>query len=282
MQPEERALVFPCAGAWLYGVLSPAPAPCRRAVLIVVGGPQVRTGSHRQFTLLARSLARAGVPALRFDYRGMGDSDGEARDFERVQEDLRAAIDCLISELPEVDEVVLWGLCDGASAAALYAPLDARVTGLALLNPWLRTDGGVARATLKHYYRARLFDRALWSKIARGRFDYTGAARSFAALVRAALGRAGPAPADNAPAALPGRMADALARFRGRVLVMLSGADLTAQEFAGVVDGSPAWRRLLAAPRFTRHLLPGADHTCSRRAWHEQVARWTCDWLRAG
>ena len=52
MQPEERALSFACGGEWLYGVLSlPAQAPqaARRGVLIVVGGPQVRTGSHRQF-----------------------------------------------------------------------------------------------------------------------------------------------------------------------------------------------------------------------------------------
>ncbi len=30
-----------------------------------------------------------------------------------------------------------------------------------------------------------------------------------------------------------------------------------------------------------RHLLPGADHTFSRRAWHEQTVAWTGDWLRS-
>ncbi|HBZ05431.1 MAG TPA: hydrolase 1, exosortase A system-associated, partial [Massilia sp.] len=49
-----------CRGAWLYGIVSLPAAPHPRGVLIVVGGPQYRAGSHRQFTLLARDLAAAG------------------------------------------------------------------------------------------------------------------------------------------------------------------------------------------------------------------------------
>jgi exosortase A-associated hydrolase 1 len=284
MQPEERALHFACGGEWLYGVLSLPAQPTQhtqRGVLIVVGGPQVRTGSHRQFTLLARGLAKAGVPAMRFDYRGMGDSEGAPRDFEQVQEDLRAALDCFFAQAPGLTDVVLWGLCDGASAAAMYAPADARVTGLALLNPWVRTEGGAARATLKHYYRSRLLDPGLWKKIASGRFDAGQAAASLVAQVRAAFGRKGAAAgqADSA-AALPERMHAALQRFKGKVLVMLSGADLTAQEFAGLASGSREWQQLLAGQRVTRHTLPGADHTCSRREWHDQLVAWTLAWLR--
>jgi len=283
MQLDERAVSFACGPHRLFGVLSlpsqMAAAPAR-GVLIVVGGPQVRTGSHRQFTLLARSLAEAGVPVLRFDYRGMGDSEGDARDFEQVEEDLRAALDCFFAELPGMREVALWGLCDGASAAAMYAPRDARVTGLALLNPWVRTEQGAAKATLRHYYRARLLDPGLWRKIASGRFDPAQAVKSLAASLRSAFG--GPAPAvGNAGASLPERMRAALQRFDGKVLVMLSGADLTAQEFAGLASGSREWQRLLDDARFTRHTLPEADHTCSRREWHSQVAAWTASWIRS-
>ena len=270
---ETRAISFACAGDWLYGVLDLPAAPHQRGVLIVVGGPQYRAGSHRQFTLLARSLAAQGIAAMRFDYRGMGDSEGEMRDFEDVHDDLRAAIDAFFAAEPALREVVLWGLCDAASAAALYAAGDARVAGVVLLNPWVRTDSGVAKATLKHYYRDRLLQGALWKKIASGRFDVRGAARSLAGLLRSAR---------QAPPAgtLPERMHDGLGRFAGKVLVILSGADLTAHEFSEL-SGSAGWSGLLAAPRITRRLLPKADHTCSRRVWHDQVAQWTADWLRS-
>jgi exosortase A-associated hydrolase 1/exosortase A-associated hydrolase 2 len=290
--PSIRALAFRCHDESLYGVLDlpVQPSPSGRGVLIVVGGPQYRAGSHRQFTLLARRLAAQGIPAMRFDYRGMGDSEGELRNFETVADDLRAAVDRFMLEVPGLREVVLWGLCDGASASSLYAPLDSRVTGLALLNPWVRTEEGAAKAMLKHYYRDRLLDPALWKKIASGQFDYAGAARSFFQLAgsvlapkRAASDEIAEQPqaeqAEAALAPLPERMQAALSAFRGQVLVMLSGADLTAQEFGDVAGSSRPWKALLASSRFTRHTLPGADHTCSQRQWQDQVEDWTCAWL---
>jgi exosortase A-associated hydrolase 1 len=282
-----RAVSFDCHGESLVGVLDlPARPHGGRGVMIVVGGPQYRAGSHRQFTLLARRLAAAGIPAMRFDYRGMGDSEGEIRSFEMVADDLRAAVDRFMAEAPGLREVVLWGLCDGASASALYAPLDARVTGLALQNPWVRTEEGAAKAMLKHYYKDRLLDPALWKKIASGQFDYAGAARSFFQLAGAALSpkRAEPTSAEPEQeqieaAPLPERMQAALSRFKGRVLVMLSGADLTAQEFGDLAGASRPWRELMEERRVTRHTLPGADHTCSQRPWQDQVEDWTCAWL---
>jgi exosortase A-associated hydrolase 1 len=271
---SERALSFPCGGDWLYGVASVPAQPGACGVLIVVGGPQYRAGSHRQFTLLARALADAGIPAMRFDYRGMGDSEGAMRGFESVQEDIRAAIDRFMAEVPGLHQVVLWGLCDGAAAAAMYAPRDPRVGGLALLNPWVRTEDGAARATIRHYYGARLLQREFWHKLFGGRFDLRAAATSFVSLARTALVRQQP---QEAAASLPDRLHAALHAFGGRVLVMLSGADLTAQEFADL-SGQPKWKKLLDAPRFERHTLPKADHTCSRREWHEQVTAWTVAW----
>lgn len=84
-----------------------------------------------------------------------------------------------------------------------------------------------------------------------------------------------------APAAamsLPDQLLAGLQRFDGRVLVMLSGADLTAQEFDGQTKGAD-WRRVLEAPHVTRHRLAQADHTCSHRVWQDQVAGWTQDWV---
>lgn len=274
---EERALAFACGGDTLYGILSLPARPATRGVLVVVGGPQYRAGSHRQFTLLARSLAQEGVAVMRFDYRGMGDSQGAARPFDAVDDDLRAAIDAFMEAAPGIGEVVLWGLCDAASAIGMYAARDARVAGLVLLNPWVRTDGGLARATLRHYYRARLRDPEFWRQLARGRWDWRASFSSLVALTRQATRRNTAA----RPASLPERMHAGLRDFNGRVLLVIAGADLTGREFCDLADADSAWQRVLAPPRVTRRQIDGADHTFSRRAWRDQVARWTAEWLRS-
>ncbi len=278
MRFEEIPLSFACEGDWLLGMATVPEQPGPRGVLIVVGGPQYRAGSHRQFTLLARALAEQGIPAMRFDYRGMGDSSGEMRGFEDIGADLRCAIDRFMACVPDMREVVLWGLCDGASAAAMYAGGDTRVRGLVLLNPWVRTEDGLARTTLKHYYRGRILSPELWKKIFQGRFALRPALDSLGGQLRQVF--AAPSP-DKRGESLPERVYGGLARFAGPVLLVLSGADLTAREFDELSRSSPQWRQLLDKPGFTRRELGPADHTFSRRAWRDQVAAWTADWLRA-
>lgn len=293
MNFQEQALAFDCDGSWLYGILSLPEHPFSRGVLIVVGGPQYRVGSHRQFTLLARHLAAQGISVMRFDYRGMGDSEGEARTFENVGNDLRAAIDAFFERAPGLEELVIWGLCDAASAAIFYAHQDRRVTGLVLVNPWSRTEESIAKAYLKHYYFARLFDPELWAKILHGKLNYAEVAHSITNLLDHALpgrknkqvaaqestetrsgGSCGVAP-------LPEKMFEGLSRFNGRVLLIMSGNDLTAREFSDLVRSSRKWRRLLASSRIKRHELPAANHTFSRAEWRDQVAVWTRDWIQS-
>jgi exosortase A-associated hydrolase 1 len=289
MNSEERALAFQCQESWLYGILHIPEDIGPRGVLIVVGGPQYRVGSHRQFTLLARHLAASGVPAMRFDCRGMGDSEGEPRTFEDMEEDVRCAIDTFLKEVPTLNELVIWGLCDAASAALFYAYRDERVTGLVLLNPWVRTDQGAAKVYLKHYYMARLFQPELWNKIWQGKFSYGKAIGSLSQIVGSVLGekreRVMDGNADNGEPRktlpLPERMLAGLSRFNGKILLILSGNDLTAQEFSDLVEGSAEWRRLLASPGVSRQEIPEANHTFSRQEWKEQVVTWTSAWIRS-
>jgi exosortase A-associated hydrolase 1 len=283
MHPDERALTFRCGEDALYGILSAPTAACARGVLIVVGGPQYRVGSHRQFTLLARVLAENGIAAMRFDYRGMGDSGGEMRRFDAVDDDLRAAIDAFMQARPDMREVVLWGLCDAASAVTMYASTDPRVSGLVLLNPWVRTADGLAKTTLRHYYRDRLRDRNFWRQVICGQFNYTGSLKSMAKLARVAFGSPPPSSssAEDARSNLPDRMHAGIRNFDGRVMVITSGGDLTGREFCDLASTTTKWKRLLDSPRITQRQIDKADHTFSRRVWRDQVADWTCRWVRS-
>lgn len=293
--PPERALVFSCAGDRLIGVLSPGSRA--RGVVVVVGGPQYRVGSHRQFVQLARALSVHGFPVLRFDYRGLGDSEGTLQGFEFVAADIRAAVDALFEQQPQLRDVALWGLCDAASASILYAPTDPRISGVVALNPWVRSARSEARAWLRHYYLQRMFSREFWAKVLRGGFDATGSLRSLLARARAALSRSAPVAAQDAsvseqPGAWSGgplptlpdlatRMARALASFPGRVLIVTSGQDLTAAEFLDVTRTSKAWRTLLAGEQVSTRHLDTADHTFSQPGCKQRVEAFTHEWLDA-
>jgi uncharacterized protein len=283
---DEQPVVFGCGEDELIGVVARPAHPARRGVLIIVGGPQYRAGSHRQFVLLSRHLAAQGYAAMRFDVRGMGDSGGAPRSFEQVQDDIAAALDCFRASVPEIGDIVLWGLCDAASAALFYAHGDSRVSGLVLLNPWVRTPAGEAQAYLRHYYAQRLLSAQFWRRALQGRFVPGRAIRDMLGNVRRAFGGPGKTglpeqPASDPGTPLPDRMAEGLARFRGKVLLVLSGNDLTAKEFTDAVAASARWRALLADPRVTRCDLDEANHTFSTRAWRDRVAQWTHDWMRS-
>lgn len=277
---KESVLNFDCEGERLVGILAePAnTAPAEVGVVIIVGGPQYRAGSHRQFTLLARHLANHGVAALRFDYRSMGDSPGEARDFLRVDADIAAAIAALLAARPALERVVLWGLCDAASAALLYleSTPDPRVAGVALLNPWVRSAATLAQTHVKHYYWRRLREKAFWLKLLRGGVGLT-ALRTLGGNLRLARG-AGKAKIDSR--SFPDRMAAGLRSFDGPVLLILSGDDYTAREFVGYARSSAAWQGLLVRPTLDLHDMPTADHTFS--AIHDQDCQFRIclDWLR--
>ncbi|MEP7246631.1 MAG: hydrolase 1, exosortase A system-associated [Gammaproteobacteria bacterium] len=285
-QSSEYPVMFPCGQDQLAGIIHRGKAGTKRGVVIVVaGGPQYRAGAHRQFVSLARRLAAQGNPVLRFDLRGMGDSSGEYRGFQHSEVDIRAAIDALLAQEPALDSVVLLGECESASGILFYAYRDPRAQGLVLVNPWVRTDGGRAEVIMKHYYLSRVMSREFWRKVIGGKFNPVESLTSFAATGRAYLsGRklrrvkaADDEDISNLP--LPVKTATALRRYRGQVLILMSGNDYIAREFDEVVRSSQAWVGLLEDARVRRRDLEGADHTFSRASWKRQAQDWVCEWV---
>ena len=258
----EEAVQFACCGEQLLGVLARPNVSPTCGVLIVVGGPQYRAGSHRQFVLLARRMAAAGIAAMRFDYRGMGDSTGELRNFENVNEDIAAAIDAMQQACPGLQEIVLWGLCDAASAALLYweERKDPRVAGLCLLNPWVRSEATLARAHVKHYYGQRMLQREFWLKLLRGDVALAGSIKGLMRSVRLWVSHQEEAEAQRP---FQARMASALRKFPGPVLLIVSGDDYTAKEFIECANSDAPWSGVLDRSNIRRLDMHEADHTFS-------------------
>lgn len=281
MSFTERAVSFSCAGEELLGIVATPEQPGSTGVVILVGGPQYRAGSHRQFLLLSRALARDGYPCIRFDYRGMGDSTGGLRDFEAVNEDIGAAIAALQANCPQIQRVVLWGLCDAASASLLYwdATHDARVGGLVLLNPWVRSETTLARAHIKHYYGQRLLQGDFWRKLLTGKLGLTRAIGGFVgSLKRTRQGKNQAAKNEVLP--FQKKMVRGLESFTGQILLLLSGNDYTAKEFLEAVQVDPALAAILRQPAVTQTGIPDADHTFSSAEWRSQIERMTIEWLK--
>lgn len=272
--------MFACGDESLVGVMTAPQTPRDTAVLVIIGGPQYRAGSHRHFVLLARKLASHGFPVFRFDCRGMGDSSGAPRSFESLSMDIGAAVDTLLEAAPRVRRVVLWGLCDGASAALLYCHdmRDARIGGLCLLNPWVRSVTSQALTQVKHYYSQRMMGREFWAKLLRGQIG----ADALAGLVinlRMAFARSRRPP--TMQATFQQRMAMAWNQFQPSILLLLSSDDHTAKEFLEYIGAEGAWARALEHPRLQQRTVAGADHTFSRIGDRLRMEELTLDWLKS-
>ncbi len=281
MSHSEEPIVFSCEGEQLAGILHLTSRQPAVGVVIVVGGPQYRIGSHRSFVCIARHIAAAGVPVLRFDARGMGDSTGSWCGFEQTGPDIEAAIGCLCSQVPSVQSIVLLGLCDGASAGLLYAPKDERVDGLILLNPWIRSEDGRSRYAFRHYYLPKLKDTGLWKRMLRGEIrpgewisEFTSlAGRSVLTGLRRFTG------GQKSQNGLADRVEISLRRFSRPMLVLTSGDDMVGREFAEF------WKSLYNASDrefpndWSLTVLPGAKHTFTNRSDLESVADQCVAWL---
>jgi len=274
-------LVFEQGGNRLVGISTVPGEHGDTGVLVLVGGPQYRVGSHRQFTLLARSLAESGIPSFRFDFSGMGDSEGERQEFSETLEDISAAIDAFIESVPGISRVVLWGLCDAASSALMYAHRDSRVTGLVLLNPWVHSGEYSPEVRLAQFYKPLLQSKDKWRYLVAGRNRILPTLREVGRDALALLERrSSRTDYFSSGQSFVRDMLEGLKRFEKPVLIVLSEDDLTASEFSSLVDHDLDWGEAMDKPAIEVRSVTGADHTFSRKVWKDEVSQLTIDWLR--
>lgn len=249
---SRRHFTFTCDGAGLAATLDEASGTA--GLLLVTGGNEVRAGAWNGQAQLAARLAAAGFPVLRFDRRGVGDSEGTNGGFRSSAPDIAAAVAEFRKQCPQLSRVVGLGNCDAAAALALAggAGLDA----LVLSNPWTIDDDGEAAPVevVRDHYRRRLADPAAIRRLLTGKV-------SFGKLVRSLLSALRPAPAT--PSGLAAEIAQGLAGYRGEVRFLIAGRDRTGLAFLAKWDK--------ADPRV---------RTCAN-ATHSYVEAEARDWLMA-
>lgn len=140
---SERGIVFDSAGARLAGTLTTGGEPRRSVcVLLIPGSGQVdRNDNHQRLRInvlgeLSGHLAERGIDSLRYDKRGVGESEGDfwAAGLVDNAADVSAAVDFIRSnEIVGGEKIFLLGHSEGAYLATMVAARTPDVAGVILL-----------------------------------------------------------------------------------------------------------------------------------------------------
>lgn len=162
----ESAVTFG-QGRTLVGIVTPGEQPTTDPstpwAVFLNAGLVHRVGPNRLYVRAARILARRGIPALRFDFSGVGDSPPapDARPTaDRWVQETRSAMDFL-EERHGAERFLLIGHCSGAVGAYLTAHADPRVRALALVNP------APPRVPIRYRLRLALSHPNFWRRLIR-------------------------------------------------------------------------------------------------------------------
>jgi pimeloyl-ACP methyl ester carboxylesterase len=147
----------------LHGVMTrPATSAVPFALVILNAGMLHHVGSCGFSVRLARAAAETGVPALRYDTSGVGDSPARPSALphdRRSVVELREVLDTMQQRLG-VDRFVLMGLCSGAFTAFDAALGDDRIIGMTQVAPFsYRTSEWYAR-----HYAPRVLAYDTWKR----------------------------------------------------------------------------------------------------------------------
>jgi exosortase A-associated hydrolase 2 len=268
------------------------PADSDFLIVMVNGGAQTKAGSHRMQQLLAYHWQQAGFASLRFDFPGFGDAAGEPGDFidhARYLTELPAELEHVFGKRRRL---VLFGLCDGATAALLASPI-LQPEALLLLNPWCRLQQNHARTMLKFYYLRRVLSKEFWQKLIKGQLNVKASvaalSRFWQAVANTKATSSGPQDARTAivlqqltpdqavQQAIHNWLQLVLAPKPIPLHLTLSGADLTAAECAELVKSAD----LQQIWQLTELLqIPGANHTLSGEGHCDLLMQATVAFMR--
>lgn len=256
---------------------STRPDPASFGLVLFSAGVISRTGHHRLNVRLARRFAREGIPVLRFDLTGQGDSrpSNSTIGFEQQSIlDVRSAMDEM-SRRTGLGRFVHFGICSGAALSYSVALEDSRVVGCLLLDPYMyptfKTRVNRVRASIREHGFLRFA-----SNWARGR------ARALLASLGPRKAGGGFDPMGGLGVKTPpqGEFADGLSRLLDRgveLLMIYSAGSYWSYNYADQFDDG--FRRYGLAGRVQVDFMPEIDHTVTTLAAQGQLTEHLFDWV---
>ena len=308
MKGTRSPVVFPSRHALkLFGVLH-APqggANTDTAVLLLSPGVKMRVGPGRIYCTLTERLVALGLPVLRFDFHGLGDSEGELTEellkdvynhieVGRFVDDTIDAMDWMSRE-HGTRRFILSGLCGGAITGLLTAQRDSRVAGLLALaiTPVLASRSAAPvlymtsgqMADIRRTYLTKLLSPRAWLRLFAFRSDYRVLWRTMTAPFKAKLqskdasATTPPPESGNANPLFPPAFFSMM-DSRRPILMIFGGSDRLLWEFEEKFAARHQ-PRLTAGPQcYEVHTIKAANHVLSFEPWQEEMLNTSTTWLR--
>jgi len=305
-RPSARTVTFRNReGLTLVGVVhEPVDPRSDVAVVLLSAGVKARVGPHGLYTYLADALCRRGFRVLRFDFAGLGDSEGSVEDaltadyygsvsLGRYVPDTHTAVDWACRELG-VERVLLAGLCGGAITGLIAGATHPHVAGLLALGLPVSVDGSdVDRVrfmsagqleSVRDRYIDKIKDPRAWLRVLGLKTDFRLLARSFLAPRRAAVApdptstpAAGPPDDNTNPHFLPAMLA--MLGDRKPVMMIFSGADRLYWEFEERMVDSGRLPVEKYHDVLDVEVVDGANHVFGFKEWQDDMLERATRWL---
>ena len=295
------------AGLQLFGILHTPEggSPGDVIVLLLSPGVKMRVGPQRLYLQLAETLVAMGLTVLRFDFHGLGDSEGVLPEelLKDVYNHIEVGryVDDTIDAMDWVQRTygcrrfLVSGLCGGAITGLLAGERDGRVVGLLGLGitPVLASRAADASRYMtvgqleqqQKMYLRRLLSPQAWFRLFTFQTDNYLIRRMVRHWVRKFLRRpAQPTVAaatehDNANPLFPPAYFSMLSRRRPMLLVF-GGSDRLHWEYQEKFV-SRHRERIAAMPSLTEvHVVELANHVLSLQEWQDEMLSVSTAWMK--
>jgi pimeloyl-ACP methyl ester carboxylesterase len=281
---NERVLRF---GDGLIGIYTPSAARGERPGFVLVNAGMVhRSGPNRLYVNIARQLAAAGYPVLRFDLSAIGDSipRNDALVFEKSSISETSAAMAALGKHSGATGFVVGGICSGADVSFLTTRDNPAVIGAVLINGrglhGVTDDTGDtieaavdAGASTRYLLQKSLFNPSSWMKLVSGEVNYRE-------MLRLLAGKIVPQH-DRTPDAAPGlRAAFHAVLERGTELLLVYSAGDPAIDYMKLMFGKEM-KKIVAYRNYCEIDMPHADHTFTPRSSRENLIAALRNWADA-
>jgi alpha/beta superfamily hydrolase len=301
-------------GLKLFGILEqPEHKANDIAILLLSPGIKMRVGPHRMYNKLSNVLVENGFTVLRFDFYGLGDSEGEIDQrvlvdvYNSIQngryiEDTIDAMDWISTEY-KIDQFILGGLCGGAITGMLAGITDSRVKGLIALGLINVFEGGEDNFSkfvtegqledLKKGYISKLTDINSWKRVITLKSDFktifkilSKPIRVFKNRIQETLNRDNKKKIEfihdessNANPKFAPTFFSMLEQSK-KMLLIYSGGDRLLWEFKEKFENLYKSHLLEYTNLYSLHTIPDANHILSLPEWEESMHSLVTEWLK--